>query len=122
MTDLHWNPAFHEMICVTWSDRSVAMYPILKKMKSMVGPAQPSLVSVSTYEFMVGLREGGDIEAMSGLWVVTGSKEGHARILRLVSNLSLITTKFVVKIHFYYNTFLLQDTYCISNDFSIGFT
>ena len=60
----------------------MAKYPILKEMKTIPGPAQASLVPVSiawlfTYEFLVGLKESGDMEARPGLWMVKGSKEGH---------------------------------------------
>jgi hypothetical protein len=85
-----WSPKGKQLVVVKKNkdlvqykpDLSVAKYPTLKEMKTIPGPAQASLVPVSiawlfTYEFLVGLKESGDMEARPGLWMVKGSKEGH---------------------------------------------
>ena len=85
-----WSPKGKQLVVVKKSrdlvqykpDLTVAKYPTLKEMKTIPEPAQDLLVPVSiawlsTYEFLVGLMEGGDLDARPGLCVVKGSKDGH---------------------------------------------
>jgi len=90
VVDMAWSPKGKQLVVLKSNrdlvqykpDLSVAKYPNLKEMKTIPGPAHDSLVPVSiswlsTYEFLVGLRDGGESEGRPGLWLVKGSKEGH---------------------------------------------
>ena len=87
-----WSPKGKQLVVVKKSrdlvqykpDLTVVKYPTLKEMKTIPEPAQAqnllvpeSIAWLSTYEFLVGLMEGGDLDARPGLCVVKGSKDGH---------------------------------------------